>query len=246
MMKTDPFANLAGLRPLALLASGRTGADIERLVKEVRRMLRREGRAMAWNDLEVALRQGHTLMSEELSWRASVHEAGHALVYTLTGVAEVETASVGQHGIGMVATVANGHLPETEAWLQVSIAAILAGRVAERLVVGDVLAGAGGGPESDLARATDMALAAETRLGFSSHQPLLYRSAATASHELAIDSRLAERVNGRLVAAETMATELIERHREVHMTIAKRLNAVGVLAGDELRALILDAVGPDR
>ncbi len=31
-----------------------------------------------------------------------------------------------------------------------------------RLVIGDVLAGAGGGPESDLAQATEMALAAET------------------------------------------------------------------------------------
>ena len=47
-----------GLRPLALLALGRTGADIERLVREVRRKLRREGRAMVWGDLETALRDG--------------------------------------------------------------------------------------------------------------------------------------------------------------------------------------------
>ncbi len=55
----------------------------------------------------------------------------------------------------------------------------------------DVLAGAGGAAESDLARATEMALAAETRLGFSRHRPLLYRSASAASHALVIDDTLA-------------------------------------------------------
>jgi hypothetical protein len=37
-----------GLRPLAMLALGRTEADIEWLIREVRRKLRREGRAMTW------------------------------------------------------------------------------------------------------------------------------------------------------------------------------------------------------
>lgn len=246
MTIADPSFPSEDLRPLALLACGRTGADIERLVRDVRRKLRREERPMAWSDIETALRQGQPPMSEDLRWRASVHEAGHALVYTLTGTAEVETASVGLLGFGMVVTIANSHLPETEAWLMNSIAAILAGRAGERLLIGDVLAGAGGGLESDLARATEMALAAETRLGFSRHQPLLYRSTATAMNELARNPNLAARVDARLVAAEAIATRLLETNRDVHLGIAKRLNAVGIMAGGELRALLADAIGANH
>jgi len=233
-----------GLRPLALLALGRTGADIERLVREVRRKLRREGRAMVWADIETALRNGQAVMSDDLRWRASVHEAGHALVYMLTGIARVQSASVGLLGLGMVATVANDHLPQNETWLMNAMAATLAGRVAEMLVIGEALAGAGGADESDLARATDMALAAETRLGFSRHQPLLYRPPGMAMNDLALDRQLTERVNARLLAAEAIARKLLEEHRDVHLQIAKRLSETGIMSGDELRAMIADAANP--
>ncbi|WP_318912736.1 hypothetical protein [Shinella zoogloeoides] len=236
-------SSLNGLRPLAMLALGKTGADIERLVREVRRKLRREGRTMTWADLEAALRDGQAVMSDDLRWRASVHEAGHALVYTLTGIAEVKAASIGLHGLGMVATAAHHHLPQNEAWLMNTMAAILAGRVAEMLIVGEVLAGAGAGEESDLARAMDMALAAETRLGFSCHQPLVYRSPGAAVNELAYDRELADRVNARLITAETIARKLIEEHHDLHREIATRLSATGIIAGDELREMIDSANG---
>lgn len=239
----DHSSSANGLRPLAMLALGRTGADIERLVREVRRKLRREGRAMVWADLETALRDGQAAMSDDLRWRASVHEAGHALAYMLTGIAEVKAASIGLHGLGMVATVANDRLPQNETWLMNAMAAILAGRAAELLLFGETLAGAGGADESDLARATDMALAAETRLGFSRHQPLLYRPPTVAMNELALDRDLAERVHTRLLAAEAIARRLLEAHRGLHHDIAKRLAAVGIVSGDELREMIVSAKG---
>ncbi|MBR0554338.1 ATP-dependent Zn protease [Ciceribacter sp. L1K23] len=237
---TDQSSSLASesLRPLALLALGRTGADIERLVRDVRRTLRRERRTMVWADLEAVLRSGHTRMSDDLRWRASVHEAGHALVYALTGIAEIKMASVGLHGVGVVATVANDRLPETETWLMNSMAALLAGRAAELVVLGDALAGAGGAAESDLARATGMALAAETALGFSRHRPLLYRPSGMAANMLGLDQQLAGRVNDRLEAAEAIARQLIEDHRDVHSDIAEKLRSVGILSGDELGEMI--------
>lgn len=239
----DQASSPDGLRPLAMLALGKTGADIERLVRDVRRKLRREGRTMVWADLEAALRDGQAAMSDDLRWRASVHEAGHALVYALTGIAKVKAASVGLHGLGMVATTPHHHLPQNEAWLMNTMAAILAGRVAEMLVIGEVLAGAGAGEESDLARAMDMVLAAETQLGFSRHQPLVYRSPGAAANELAYDRELANRVNVRLLAAEAITRKLIEEHRDLHREIATRLSAVGIVSGDELRAMIDSAKG---
>jgi cell division protease FtsH len=240
----DHSSSKEGLRPLALLALGRTGADIERLVREVRRRLRRVGRDMAWADLESALRDGQAAMSDDLRWRAGVHEAGHALVYMLTGTAEVNAASIGLHGLGMVATSANDHLPQNEAWLMNTMAALLAGRTAELMVIGEVLAGAGGGDESDLARATVMALAAETQLGFSAYQPLLCKPPSVAMSDLSLDRQLAERINARLLAAETIARKLLEQHRDVHHAIATRLNAAGIVSGDELREMIANAVDP--
>nr|WP_299497868.1 ATP-dependent Zn protease [uncultured Rhizobium sp.] len=237
---TDQSSSLApeSLRPLALLALGRTGADIERIVRDVRRKLRRERRPMAWADLEAALRADHTDLSDEFRWRVSVHEAGHALVYALTGIAEIKMASVGLHGVGVVATVANDRLPQTESWLMNSMAALLAGRVAELVVFGEALAGAGGAAESDLARATDMALAAETGLGFSRHCPLLYRPSGMAANMLGLDQQLAGRVNDRLEAAEAIARKLIEAHPGVHLEIAEKLRSVGILSGDEVGEMI--------
>ena len=118
------------------------------------------------------------------------------------------------------------------------MAAILAGRVAEQRVIGEVMAGSGGGDESDLAKATLVALDAETSLGFSVHQPLLYRASMRGFDVLTLDRDLSERVNGRLIAAETIVRELLEKHETKLMQIATRLAETGVMSGEVLRHLM--------
>lgn len=226
------------LRPLALLATGRTGADIERLVREVRRKTRREQRGITWSDIEQALLAGQLRMSDDFRWRTAVHEAGHAMAFTLTGIAEVITATVGVDSVGQVTSRPNTHLAQTEAWLMDFIACMLAGRTAEILLVGEPLVGAGGSDESDLARATSHALAAETRLGFSKHQPLVYRSEGVSVSELNLDRQLTERVNARLLSAEEAARDMLEARREDLMAIATRLSEQGVMTGDEVRQML--------
>ena len=244
---TKPDLNAENtLRPLALLALGKTGADIERMVREVRRASRRSGRAVSWADLENALRAGQADMSADLRWRAAVHEAGHALVYTVTGVAAVQSASIGLYGVGMVTTIPNSSIPQNEDWLMNSVACLLAGRAAELTIIGEALAGGGGADESDLARATAMALAAETSLGFSAHQPLLYRSAATGINALTLDRQLADRVNRRLEEAEAIARRIIEENRQALEGIAAQLESTGIMSGDEVRHLVERPSDPNR
>lgn len=246
-MTTSDMNTENTLRPLALLALGKTGADVERIVREVRRTARRSGRTVSWADLENALREGQANMSADLRRRAAVHEAGHALVYTITGVAEVQLASIGLHGVGMVTTTSNSSIPQNEAWLMDSIACLLGGRAAELIVIGEALAGGGGADESDLARATAMALAAETSLGFSDHQPLLYRSATMGTNELTLDRQLAERVNRRLEDAEAIARRIIEENRHALEDVAAQLDDVGIMSGDEVRQLVgrpIDVIQP--
>lgn len=245
-MKTSETNAMNVLCPLALLALGKTGADIERMVREVRRAARRSGRAVSWVDLENALRAGQADMSADLRRRAAVHEAGHALAYTVTGVAAVQSASIGLHGVGMVTTIPNSSIPQNETWLMSSIACLLAGRVAELFVIGEALAGGGGADESDLARATTMALAAETSLGFAQHQPLLYRSAAMGGNALTIDRQLTDRVNRRLEEAEAIARSVIDENRHALEGIAAQLESVGIMSGDEVRHQVERPTRPNR
>ncbi|KJS14403.1 MAG: hypothetical protein VR78_10185 [Hoeflea sp. BRH_c9] len=228
----------SALQPLALQALGRTGADIERLVREVRQRARREKREMTWADIEQALGDQRMVMSADLRWRASVHETGHAIAWTLLRIGEVESITIGIQDIGQVMVLRFTHLAQTENWLARTMAAALAGRVAEQIVFGEVLAGSGGGEDSDLAKATGIALGAETSLGFAEHQPLLYRPATRGFDMLTLDRELADRVNARLLNAETMARRLLEEHRLKLMEIATGLNQVGVMSGDEMRRLL--------
>ena len=227
------------LRRLALLATGSTGADIERLVRELRRKIRRQQRSLTWSDIENALLAGQMKLSDDLRWRTAIHEVGHAIAFCDTGIAEVVTVSIGIGGMGQVVSRQRQNLPQTRDWLMRTIACMLAGRTAEQLIFGETVAGAGGYDNSDLARATEHAVAAETRLGFSDHQPLLYRSVAGSINELSLDRHLADRVNSRLMEAEAMARSLLENRRDALIAIATQLKGVGVMMGEEVNVLLV-------
>lgn len=228
----------AALRPLARRAVGRSGADIERLVREARRVARREGRSLAWSDIEDAV-GGHRIgIPEEVRWRMAVHEAGHALVQIAAGNGGIALISIeADHG-GFVRMEEERHPLQTEAWTMSEITVRLAGRAAEELVFGDPLAGSGGPPESDLGVATDMATLLETGVGFGRHQPLLYRATSDRSHMLALDPRLAARVNARLEECYDRAKAILATERDTHLWLAETILRHGVLEGDDLEAVL--------
>jgi ATP-dependent Zn protease len=153
------------LKPLALAAAGRTGADIERVIREARQKARRQNRQMTYDDIMAALTAGQSSMGPELLWRIAVHESGHALVTILFGIADIQTVSVGNGQGGFVDSLTKTGMVENEDWLQKLIACLLAGRAAETLIFGDTSIGSGGTSASDLARATKLATDAEASLG---------------------------------------------------------------------------------
>ncbi len=66
------------LRPLALLASGMTGADVERLIRELRAKCRRQRRPLTWSVLENALRCDKSMPSlDVLPQIAALKSATH-------------------------------------------------------------------------------------------------------------------------------------------------------------------------
>lgn len=233
------------LRHLALLAAGRTGADIERIVRELRANARRQKRPFDWSDLEAALRaNGRRQLTPELARRIAIHEAGHALAYTVLDTAVVETVSIGTERGGETVVRLDATRIQTENDLVRLMACLLAGRVAEKLIVGDMMIGSGGSEESDLARATRLALDAETGLGLSPEQPLLYRPPSNPGDMLLYNPLLAARVNARLEAAEEMAIKLLEEHRTALVEVADRLVDKQVIEGDEVRTVLGRAAMP--
>lgn len=246
---TDQKLDLAPLSRLALLACGRTGADIERLVRELRQKTRRERRPVTWADIERALMTSRIRLTDDHRYRLAVHEVGHAMAYTLLETGTVYAVTVGGSLNGSVQSFGQVEFtpfldrPQSDDWLMRTCAASLAGRTAEQLVFGETLAGSGGDLNSDLARATRLMLAAETQLGFSDVNPLIYVSPEQAQQQLLYDAKLRNRVDARLKRAEAVAMEMLTRHQTALVAIAAQLADIGVMSGDEFRKALARSSG---
>lgn len=232
--------DLQRLRPLARRLAGRSGADVERIVREARQVARRAGRLLAWHDLERQLNDADGPRPEALRWRMAVHEAGHALACLLLGGASIRMISIDAPDGGLVERSVAAHSLQNAAWVMDQIVILLAGRTAEEIVFGETLAGSGGDAGSDLAMATRLAVAMEAEFGFSQHQPLVHRPVADIGHLLTIDRELAARIDRRLEQAHADAVVLLGMQGLTLNWLARILLQHGVLEGAELDRVLAD------
>lgn len=222
------------LRSLARRAMGLSGADIERLVREARQSARRERRSVTWPDLDRRLSALKPQRSEELRWRMAVHEAGHAIARTVLGLGVITLITIDGVDGGRVESEESLHVEETEDRLTSLLIAKLAGRAAEEVFFGSCVAGSGGGPDSDLATATSIALQMEVSLGYGADMPLLYRDPERYAPILINRRDVADRVNSRLEKGYADAKHLIQSHRTAVKTLARALIAKATLEGEDL------------
>ena len=233
MRDTAPSAEM---RRLAQGASGMTPADVMELVRQARKRARRAGRPLAVADLFAALRESRPEMPQALRHRAAVHEAGHAVAHAALGLARpVALRLTPQGGLAEFKPRAPGVTARDH---HREIVALLAGRVAERLVLGAVSSGAGGDGSSDLARATRLALAMEAAYGLGVDGPLWSHSELEPALAFRADRALRDRVRARLDAAEREATALLGQHVAALDRVAQRLLVEGLLEGRELTDLL--------
>ncbi|MCK5750686.1 MULTISPECIES: hypothetical protein [Alphaproteobacteria] len=228
------------LRRLAVKALGFSGADIERLVREARSRVRREGRALAFTDLEAMLDGTRPKVSVALRQRTAVHEAGHAVVRHALGIGRITCITIAAKGSmgGYVEGEEDVVHVETEDRLMARLAIMLGGRAAERVMFGTASAGAGGSNDSDLAQATRLAIAMETALGFGGRLPLLHQRIDADMLLSGLAAGTAKRVHRRMRRAERRAMKLIGRHRQAVIDLTAQLLEAETLQGDELRALL--------
>lgn len=238
-MTQNSQSNMDALKPLALLAAGLTGADVERLVRELRGRNRRRGdphaKSISWTDLEQGLLTGKNVPSADLARRIAVHELGHAIAYECLGIARVMLVRVGGEKGGETRTALNTEAIQEQNGVMRWIACLLAGQAAEKFFFGSALMGAGGSAESDLARATSIALDLETGFGVSADMPLVYRRPGNPTESLLYNPLLADRVNKRLETANELARDALAPRQDIIANLAVVLAQEIVIDGDRLR-----------
>ena len=223
------------LSTLALLADGWTGADIERIVREVRAKCRRRRQPMTWDNLVVAMREARPAPPAALMLPIAIHEMGHALAYELLGIGHVESVQIGGETGGRTRVTIHTERVQDEVGIMGMISCLLAGRTAEQLIVGSTMIGSGGVDESDLGRATRLAVELETACGLGEDMPLVYRPPTNPGEALLYQPMLARRVDARL----TRAAKEVEAELRRHLTLLSRLAGLlverTIIAGDEVR-----------
>jgi len=223
-----------GLSSAAIALVGRTAAEIEIAVRCAKRQARRDKRPLSPEDLLGAI-PGFRSRDPALDQVIAIHEAGHAVALHRLEVAHV--LSVSMTG---VTSAAHHRRPETLDFLLAKIAALLAGRAAEEVLLGVATAGSGGGPDSDLGRAHALATQAVVSLGFSSERPLFYVP-VDLRDPVSATSAVGEEIRQLMERGYRRALELADRHRTMIQSIADTLIERRVLEERDLHIFLQDS-----
>lgn len=214
---------------------GQSMASVDALIRIAKSRARLAGRPLSLSDLAANL--PNACPKPGPMWRIAVHEAGHPVVAHLLGQGRVTRLSIcGDGGL------TERNLETTECLLsdfEDHLAVNMAGRAAERVVLGGVSGGSGGSRTSDLAQATQLARLIETSLGLGAYGPVWAEDANLR------EPSLFARIRTRIEAAETRASDLIRAHQPALEALARALQAEGEFSGKGLDDL-LDRLSSDR
>ncbi len=184
--RNKPIDKEIDVKQVAGRTAGFTGADLENLLNEAAIIAtRREKKFIEKDDLEEAIdrvlagpqKRSRVLAADEKK-KVAYHESGHALVMHYLGPEPVHRISIVSRGQALGYT---SPLPTEDKYLRAeselrnTIAGLLGGTVAERLVYGEVSTGA----SNDISRATEIAKKMVRELGMSKMGPIAYGAAST-------------------------------------------------------------------
>ena len=239
---------------IAAATPGFSGADLANLVNEAALTAVRGGRitltaadfAAARDRVMLGPRPSVPLAPGELA-TVALHEAGHALVATLSPRADqVSRVTVlgGGQALGLTEMLpADERRLYGESYLADTLAVRLGGRAAERLVLGEASTGAA----DDLASATALATQMITYYGLSrTLGPVSYSDPAAGPAAFTTQRGWSERtqqlideeVAALLASAEGRARELLERHEEALRQLTIALLDQETVSGEQVRDLV--------
>ena len=173
--KNKPFEKDVDLKVLAKTTAGFTGADLANLLNEAALLAARKGkRLIGMKELEEATIKvivGPKKTSKVISARekriTAFHEAGHAvithLLETQDKVHQISIIPSGRAGGYTLSLPQEDKMYMSKLEMEEEIVSLLGGRVAEKIVIGDITTGA----SNDIERATKMARGMVTKYGMS-------------------------------------------------------------------------------
>ena len=219
------------LPDIAIRLEGATGAAIEQLARDARRIARRAHRPLLVDDLLASLPE-RVRLSDDMHRRVCFHEAGHALVGYLLREASGSRPTAAQALREVGADGSGGHTSfdhllgseRTKEHYLAQITVLLAGIAAEQVAFGEHGAGGGGEERSDLHVAT--MLAASMELSYGLGRSLAYLSGRRDESLMAWlrgDAQVRRCVEAHLDACLQRARSILEEHRAALDTIVDML-----------------------
>lgn len=246
---TDQLAGDLGeddLKRIAAISTGKTGADVVRICASARRQARSAGRRVCLGDLLAAFGHDEDEQADgQRNLRVAIHEIGHALAALDVPALRLHHVSVLAQGDASGGALFSLRTPQhlTEPAVDDLLSAMLAGRAAEEIILGDVSSGSGGREGCDLSKATRLAAEAHLSLGVGS-QRLVWYPAPTPSGLAGLFTRrpdIEKAVQRRLDKAYTRAKQLIERRALLVKHLAEQLLVRKAITADELTTFMKDA-----
>ena len=171
----------------------------------------------------------------EKEWIVSVHEAGHALICHLLNLGRVQEMRLDR--AGGLTRVQMSPITGTLQTIQNLMVYHLAGRAAELIVLNQVTAGSGGNEDSDLAKATSLALQIERALGLGAND-LLWEAASHPAQCRPMSMTERTIISGHLTAAQSHAVSLLQANVTSLVKLAKRLAIKRHLESEEIEAML--------
>jgi cell division protease FtsH len=258
------LAEEVDLKVIAGRTPGFVGADLANIVNEAALLAARRGKKRVnMEELEEAidrviagLEKKKRLISPREKQIVAYHEAGHAVVAeTLPNTDVVHKISIVPRGIAALGYTVQ--LPTedrylmTQSELEDRLAVLLAGRVTEEVVFGDVSTGA----QNDLTRATDIARAMVKEYGMSDkmglmtyerpHNPFLKGESWMPSEKEYSDktaAKIDDEVRRILDDTQDKTRKIIEEKRDLIDALARLLLEKEVVDREEFKKLIVSAV----
>ncbi len=232
------------LETLGPSTDGMSGADLAQAARDAKGLARRQKRKVEVSDVASFLPE---MIEVTGNYRhsVSVHEAGHTVVGsklqhgTFLGVSvrrwlnpRLSLQSAGNASFELPVLVLRN-----EQRYRDEICIRLAGIAAEKLVLGGHCDGAGAGPTSDLAVATELALKMETKSGMGDRLSQLGLGTSWAPFGTQQVPWLVDRINEILAEELNRAQAIVQQERPLLDALTRELERVGVVSPERLEEL---------
>ena len=218
-----------------------------RAIVGIRRRARIERRSVIFDDVFKEIAGNLPNAQDPFLRRVAIHEAGHAVLITMQNSGSAPMLSLCCDGrlSGATRFTSDKQSALTATVIDNMLVVLLAGRAAEEIICGTPSAGAGGSHDSDLAKASRLAMQAEASFGLGTTGLIWsdFPDPDRAHAVLAMRGGTEAAVRRRLDEAYAEAKMIITENRRMVERIAEALLARIVLTPGEVADIIAENPG---